>query len=152
MHRTIVFLGLVTSAFAGVTLDALVNAAGNLSVAIQQQLATVQRDPVPADFARSTIAYAQAKTAYFAALREEMPELINIATGRQPRPLQLDKLDAMFSSTGEKQKMVAEQKTMMFLKRFSGNPNVKKAELEFERAQEVEQAFHKDFEWQDFTS
>ena len=101
MHRTIVFLGLVTPAFAGVTLDALVNAAGNLSVAIQQQLATVQRDPVPADFARSTLAYAQAKTAYFAALREEMPELINIATGRQPRPLQLDKLAAVFSSTGE---------------------------------------------------
>jgi hypothetical protein len=82
---------------------------------------------LPADFARNTIAYAQAKTAYFTALREEMPELINIATGRQPRPLQLDKIAAVFSSTDEKQKMVAEQKTMMFLKRFSGNPNVKKA-------------------------
>ena len=66
---------LAVSAFANPTLDQLVDAATNLSVAIQQQLATVQRDPVPADFARSTIAYAQAKTAYFAALREEMARI-----------------------------------------------------------------------------
>jgi len=126
MFRAVIFFSLAVSAFANPTLDQLVDAATNLSVAIQRQLASVQRDPLPADFARNTIAYAQAKTAYFTALREEMPELINIATGRQPRPLQLDKIAAVFSSTGEKQKMVAEQKTMMFLKRFSGNPNVKK--------------------------
>ena len=152
MFRAVIFFSLAVSAFANPTLDQLVDAATNLSVAIQRQLASVQRDPRPADFARNTIAYAQAKTAYFTALREEMPELINIATGRQPRPLQLDKIAAVFSSTGEKQKMVAEQRTMMFLKRFSRNPNVKKAEVEFERAQEVEQAFHKDFARQDFAS
>ena len=152
MFRAVIFFSLAVSAFANPTLDQLVDAATNLSVAIQRQLASVQRDPLPADFARNTIAYAQAKTAYFTALREEMPELINIATGRQPRPLQLDKIAAVFSSTGEKQKMVAEQRTMMFLKRFSRNPNVKKAEVEFERAQEVEQAFHKDFARQDFAS
>jgi hypothetical protein len=28
----------------------------------------------------------RAKTAYFTALREEMPELIDTATGREPRP------------------------------------------------------------------
>jgi hypothetical protein len=152
MFRVIVFFSLITSALANTKLDALVSAAKSFSAAIQQQLATVQSNPASADFARNTIAYAQAKTAYFAALREEMPELIDIATGRQPRPSQLDKIAAVLSSADEKQKTVAEQKTIMFLKRFSGKPNVKKAEVEFERAQEVEQTFHKDFQWQDFAS
>ena len=61
MYRAIIFFGLATSAFANATLDQLVDAATNLSVAIQRQLASVQRDPLPADFARNTIAYALAQ-------------------------------------------------------------------------------------------
>ena len=76
-----------------------------------------------------------------------MPELINIATGRQARPPELDK----FAISDEKQEKVADQKTMMFLKRFSRNPNVEKARQEFESAQKVEEQFHKDFAWQNFT-
>jgi hypothetical protein len=37
------------------------------------------------------------------------------------------------------------------LKRFEGNPDVEKAKLDFDRAQEVEERFHKDFDGQDFT-
>jgi hypothetical protein len=47
--------------------------------------------------------------------------------------------------------MVADQKTTIFLKQFSGNPDVEKAEMEFERAKELEEAFHKEFDGQDFT-
>jgi hypothetical protein len=54
-----------------------------------QQLVMVQNDPAPAEFAEKTVAYAEAKTAYFTALRDEMPELINTATRRKLRPLQL---------------------------------------------------------------
>jgi hypothetical protein len=100
---------------------------------------------------RLNMEYAEAKTAYFKALREEMPELTNIATDRQARPPELDKFATAFALAGEKQEMVADQKTMIFLERFSGNPEVEKAEAEFERAQKVEEAFHTDFDGIDFS-
>src|SRR5215831_13381236 len=147
MFRMLVFFGLITPAFASQTLDALVSAAANFSAAIQQQLATIQSNPSPARLAEKTIEYAQAKTAYCQALRAAMPELINIATGRQAPPPELDK----FAISDENQEKVADQKTMMFLKRFSRNPNIEKARQEFESAQKVEEQFHKDFAWQNFT-
>ena len=60
------------------------------------QLATVQNDPLPAEFAEKTITYAQVKTAYFMALREAMPELTNIGTGKEPRPGQVGKFTKAF--------------------------------------------------------
>jgi uncharacterized iron-regulated membrane protein len=81
----VIFFGLTALAFASATLDALVNAAARFSAAIQQQLEIVQNDPLPAEFAEKTIAYAQAKTAYFKALRDAVPELVNIATGAKRR-------------------------------------------------------------------
>jgi len=88
----VIFFGLADPAFASATLDALVNAAARFSAAIGQQLVMVKNDPAPAEFAEKTVAYAEAKTAYFRALREEMPELINIATRRKLQLLQFDQL------------------------------------------------------------
>jgi hypothetical protein len=39
-----------------------------------------------------------------------------------------------------------------YLERFSGNPDVEKARSEFERAQKIEETFHRDFDGIDFTS
>jgi hypothetical protein len=50
----------------------------------------VASDPSPASLAKKTIQYAEAKMAYCQALRTAMPELIDIATGRQARPLSLE--------------------------------------------------------------
>jgi len=44
--------------------------------------ATTRDDPSPIALAAKTIVYADAKTAYFNALREAAPELVNIATGQ----------------------------------------------------------------------
>jgi hypothetical protein len=107
----VIFFSLVTSVFAAQTLDALGNAAAGFAVAIQQQLEVVESDSSPARLAEKTIEYAQAKTAYFTALREEKPKLIDTATGREPRPIQLDKFTAAFAVAGEDQEMVADQKT-----------------------------------------
>jgi hypothetical protein len=46
----------------------------------------------------------------------------------------------------EKQEKAADEKTLVLLGRFSGNPDVEKARVEFERAQEDEETFHKDFD------
>jgi hypothetical protein len=52
----------------GQTLDALVNTATRFSAAIEQQLAILENDPAPADFAQNTIEYATEQIAYFIVL------------------------------------------------------------------------------------
>jgi hypothetical protein len=146
MFRPIIFFGLITPAFASATLDVLVNAAASFSATIQQQLEMLQSNPSPAELAEKTIDYAEAKAAYFEALRAEIPELMKIATGREARPPELDTFAAAFAVAGEKQELVADQETLVLLKRFSHNPEVEKASVEFERAQKAEQRFHRDFD------
>jgi hypothetical protein len=46
----------------------------------------------------------------------------------------------------------ADEATLVLLKRLSRNPDVEKARVGFERAQRVEERFHKDFDGLDFTS
>jgi hypothetical protein len=151
MFRTIVFFGLTTSAFASATMDALVNAAASFSATIQQQLEMLQSNPSPAEFAEKTIDYAEAKTAYFTALRAEVPEMMKIAMGLEARSPELDTFAAAFAVAGEKLEIVADQETAVLLKRSSRNPDIEKARAEFERAQTVEERFHKDFDGLDFT-
>jgi hypothetical protein len=145
------FFALVTSLFAGERLNALVTAAQDFSVAIQEQLTAVQSDISATQLVEKTVSYAKAKTAYFNALRAEMPEMTDIATGPQPRPSDLDKFPTAFSVAGEKQEKAADQETSILLERFSGNPGVEKAKTEFGKAQEVEERFHHDFDGVDFT-
>jgi hypothetical protein len=140
------------SAFASPTLDVLVNAAASFSATIQQQLEMLQCNPSPAEFAEQTIDYAEAKEGYFRALWEEVPEMMKIAMGKEARPPELDTFAAAFAVAGEEQENTADQETAVLLKRFSRNPDVEKARVEFERAQKAEESFHKDFDGLDFTS
>ena len=88
--RLTVFFTLVTSVFAGGTLDALVSAAEGFAFAIQQQIAAVQSITTPTELAAKTISYAAAKTTYYQALRAAAPELTNIASGKEPRSPEVD--------------------------------------------------------------
>ena len=98
MLRAILFLVLATAAIASETLNALVDSASTFSAAIEQQLeAATQSDPAPADFAQRTVAHARAKIAYYDALRVAMPELIDIASGRKPRPPDMDRFTKAFN-------------------------------------------------------
>jgi hypothetical protein len=56
--------------------------------------------------------------------------MTDIATGRQPRPSDLDKLPTAFSVAGEKQEKAADKETSILLERFSGKPCVEKARAE----------------------
>jgi hypothetical protein len=147
----IVFFGLITAEFASETLDALVDASANFAAGIQQQLAAVQGESSPVEFAKKTIAYAKAKVSYITALRDAMRELTNIATGMEVRPSELDRFAGAFSLAGEKQENLADEETAVLLKRFSGNPDVEKARAEFDRAQKMEEQFHRDYDGVDFT-
>jgi hypothetical protein len=148
---SIAFFAFATSVFAGERLNALITTAQDFPVAIQEQLAAVQGDISATQLVEKMVSYAKAKTAYFNALRAEMPEMTDIATGRQPRPSDLDKFRAAFSAAGEKQEKAADEETLVLLQRFSGNPGVEKARAEFERAQEIEERFLHDYDGVDFT-
>jgi hypothetical protein len=127
---SIAFFAFVTSLFAGERLNALVTAAQDFSVAIQEQLTAVQSDISATQLIEKMVSYAKAKTAYFDALRAEIPEMTDIATGRQPRPSGLDKFPASFTVAGEKQEKTADEETLILLERFSGNPGVEKAKAD----------------------
>jgi len=86
VFRLTVFFALVTSAFAAGALDPLVTAAEGLAIAIQQQITIVPSRTTPAELAAKTISYAAAKTTYYEALRAAVPELTDVATGKEPRP------------------------------------------------------------------
>ena len=150
MLRTLVFFSLITSAHAN--LDNLVNAAQSFAAAIDQQITTDQSDPAPSEFAEKTVAYADAKISYYTELRAAMPELTNIATGRELRPPQVDKFREAFQPAGEIREIAADKETAALLERFSGDPQLQKAAAEFDQAQKLEETFLKDFEGQDFTS
>src|SRR5208282_228384 len=121
MFRAIVFFGLITAALGSEKLDVLVNAAASFSATIQQQIEMLQSDPTPAELAEKTIDYAEAKEAYFMALRAEVPELMKIAMGKEASPLELDTLAAAFAVAGEDHKKMAEEETLVLLKQFSIN-------------------------------
>ncbi len=111
----------------------------------------LQSNPSPAEFAEKTVDYAVAKTAYFEALRAEVPELMKIAAITEERLPELDTFAAAFAVAGEDQEKAADEQTAVLLKRFSGNPDVQEARAEFEHAQKSEEKFHKDFDGVDFT-
>ena len=142
--RVIVFLGLITSAWASETLDVLVNAAASFSATIKQQLEMIQSNPSPAEFVEKTVDYAEAKAAYFQALRAELPALKNVAGGgRSP---DLDTFAAALAVAGEEQQKVADAETLTLLKRYPHNPGVARAMLTFQRAQAVERKFRQDYD------
>ena len=119
---------------------------------IDQQITIAQSDPSPAALAENTIAYADAKISYFNALRAAMPDLTNIATGRETRPPEVDKFRDAFRVAGEIQEIAADKETAALLKRYGAIPRVQKAAAQFDRAQKVEERFHKDFDWQDLAA
>jgi len=75
-----------------------------------------------------------------------MRTLVDMATGRAPKRPEIDKLREIFSGYGEAQEKQLEAATVSMLKQRDGDPEVSKAEIEFNRVQNVEDQFHKDFD------
>jgi hypothetical protein len=151
VFRLTVFLALVTSVFAGGTLDVLVNAAQGYAIAIQEQIAIVQSVTTPTELAAKTISYAAAKTTYYEALRAAAPELMDIASGKKPRPPAVDQFAQSFSAAGDNQEKVADEATVVFLRKLPFNADIEKAKAALDQAQSVEEKFHQDFNGVNFT-
>jgi hypothetical protein len=152
VFRLTVFFALVTSVFAAGTLDALVDTAQGFSLAILLQVAAVQSITTPAELAEKTISYAAAKTAYYEAFRAAMPELTDIATGKKPRPAEVDRFFQSFSVAGGKQEKVVDEATAVLLGKLPLDSDIQKAKAAFDQAHSVEERFLRDFTGVDFTN
>jgi hypothetical protein len=71
---------------------------------------------------------------------------IDMATGKAPKTQNVDRMQEIFSGYGEAQERQLEAATVSMLKQRDGDPEVSKAEIEFNRVQNVEDQFHKDFD------
>jgi hypothetical protein len=143
-HVLIVFFGLIASGWANENLEVLVNAAASFLATINQQLEMVRSNPTQAELVEKTVDYAESKAAYFKALCAELPELKSVpADQRSP---ELDTFAAALAVAGEEQQNVADDETLILLKRFPRTPDLTKAILALERARAVERRFHNDYD------
>ena len=145
MRWAFAFLTLATSAFASQNLDVLINAAASFSVTISQQLQMLHSNPSAAAFAEKTIDYAEAKTAYFEALRAALPILTSAPASEEERSPEIDKFAAALAVSREEQGKTADNQTLALFGRFPHDARTEKARVEFERAQKAEQSFRKEF-------
>lgn len=142
-----VFVSLLVGgpALAG-ELGTLTSAARDFVSAAKAQAAILVSHPAPKDFAASTIAYAVAKERYFTVLRSKMPIFIGMGLKRMPATLEIREFQEVFNQFGTEQEQRVAKATAEMLQRFENDQVIVPAEREFERAQEVERAFEKDFD------
>jgi hypothetical protein len=93
-----------------------------------------------------------AKTAYYEALRPAAPELTDIASGKKPRPPEVEQFAQAFSVVGEKQEKVVDEATAVLFRKLPLNSDIQKAKAAFDQAQSVEEKFLYDFTGVDFTN
>ena len=77
--------------------------------------------------------------------------MTDIATGKKPRPPEVDQFAQAFSVAGEKQEKVADEATAGLLTKLPFNSDLEKAKAAFNQAQSVEERFNHDFAGVDFT-
>ena len=89
-------------------------------------------------------------TAYFKALRDAAPELMKIATAKEARPPELDKVRGGVLDRWRKRAKAADEETLVLLKGFPGILILRRRRRN-SSVLKVEEKFHKDFDGVDFT-
>jgi hypothetical protein len=132
-------------------LQDLVSASNGFEVEMIEHEHVLERNPSATKLAQSTLKYARAKERYFVELRKSVPTIIDMATGKALKTPEVEKIREIFSGYGEAQQKQLEAATASMLKQLGRDPEVSKAEIEFNRVQKVEDQFHKDFDGLDAT-
>jgi hypothetical protein len=144
--RAFLLLCLLPSAIYAGDLHELVSASNDFEVQMIEHEAVLERNPSASELAQSTLKYARAKERYFVELRRSMSTLIDMAIGKAPKTPELGRIREIFSGYGEAQEKQLETATVSMLRERDVDPEVSKAEIEFNRVQKVEDQFHKDFD------
>src|SRR6266403_4078743 len=103
MIRAFLLLYLLTSAIYSRDLQDLVSASNDFEVEMIEHEHVLERNPTSSQLAASTLKYARAKERYFVELRKSVPILIDIATGKAPKTMEVEKIREVFSGYGEAQ-------------------------------------------------
>src|SRR5271166_6836176 len=98
--RTFLLLCLLSSTLFATNLQDLVSASNDFEVAMIEHEHVLERNPSATELAASTLKYAKAKERYFVELRNSVPTLVDMATGKTPK---VDKIREIFSGYGEAQ-------------------------------------------------
>jgi hypothetical protein len=149
--RALLLFCLLPSASFAANLQDLVSASNDFEVEMIEHEHVLERNPAATELAASTVKYTKANERYFVELRKSVPTLIDVAAGKAPKTPELDRLLEIFSGYGETQAKQLETATVSMLKQFDGDPEVSKADIEFNRVQKVEDQFHRDFDGLDST-
>jgi hypothetical protein len=72
--------------------------------------------------------------------------LTDIAAGKKPRPPEVDQFAQAFPVAGEKQEKVADEATVVLLRKLPLNSDIEKAKAALDQAQSVEEKFHRYFD------
>ena len=83
MHAFFLLCLLPSTIFAADLKD-LVSASNDFEVAMIEHEHVLERNPSATELAASTLKYAKAKERYFVELRESVPSLVDMATGKAP--------------------------------------------------------------------
>jgi hypothetical protein len=137
---------LPSATYAG-NLQDLVSASNDFEVEMIEHERVLERNPSATELAASTLKYAGAKERYFVVLRESIPTLIDMTTGKTPKTPEVDKIREIFSGYGETQGNQIEAATVSMLKQRDQDAEVSKAEIEFNRVQKVRRPVSQGFRW-----
>jgi len=99
MHAFFLLCLLPSTIFAAGLQD-LVSASNDFEVEMIEHEHVLEQNPSATELAASTLKYAKAKERYFAELRNSVPTLVDMATGKTPK---VDKIREIFSGYGEAQ-------------------------------------------------
>jgi hypothetical protein len=134
-----------SSALAG-ELGTLTSAARDFVSAARAQQGILISYPTAKVLAASTITYAAAKERYYSELRSAMPILMAIGLKQGARTSELEEFRSVFRQFDSDDEQTVAKATAEMLQRFENDQAAAAAEKEFERAQEIEAAFEKDFD------
>src|SRR5262249_59957411 len=122
MRWAFAFFSLAVSALAAQNLDVLLNAAASFSVTINQQMQMLHANPSATAFAEKTIDYAEAKAAYFEALRAALPILAKAAAGGEEESAETHKISPARAVTQEEEPKNTHKKKNALFSPFSPSP------------------------------
>jgi hypothetical protein len=114
----------------------LLESATRYEDAIREQAVSIAIPDPPQEIVASTLAYANAKEAFYIALDHVLPEAIDKAARKEPFAV-FEQLNENFQPYRDRDANEIEAKTEIFLNAYSRDPDIERVLQEFERVQEL---------------
>jgi hypothetical protein len=115
--------------------DSLLKSARKYEEAIREQAVSIAIPDPPQEVIANALAYARAKSEFYIALDQVLPEAIDKAARKKAFPA-FQELNEIFQPYRDRDAKEIEAKTEIFLNAYSRDPDIERILEEFERVQE----------------